>query len=236
MGNNKIDLNIIKEQISKRRHEVGATPEQKKQNRDSFLNELLHSRNNGVPTKASEKIKIVEKVSDKVVNGRVPAEHSGKYVDPNLLAHVNTPKQSSQYNPQPVNEGYDERDNRFDSQINSLYDQYRTGAQPQRPQPNQFGMLSEQQVAQLMSERGGTQVPQNGLITEQVGSAINNFINENMGVIVEQAMKNAVMEMYSIERIKKTLDENRDLIQKIVIDTIKMLSDRKKAQAAKTEN
>lgn len=243
MADNKIDLNIIKEQISKRREEVGATPQQKKQNRDAFLSELLQARNNGVPTKASEKIKIVEKVSDKVVNGRVPAEHSAKNVDPSLLAHVNptppanTPQYQPQANPyQPINEGMmGERDTRFDAQINNLNNQYLQGTPPQQPQQaNQFGMLTEQQVQQMMANQQGTQLPQNNLMTEQVGTAINSFINENMGVIVEQAMKNAVMEMYSIERIKTTLDENRDLIQKIVIDTIKMLSERKKAKAAQT--
>ena len=244
MANNKVDLSNIKEQINKRKAAAGVLPEQKKQARDAFLTELLQARNTGTPTKASEKVKIVERVSDRVgADGRVSSGNSSRNVDPNLLAHVNTPTNNptipqhypSQQQYQPVNEGMlPERDSRYDAQVNQLYDQYRGGNQPQTQQPNSFGMLTEQQVAQIMAQQGqGGQLPQNQILTEQVGTAINGFINDNMGVIVEQAMKNAVMEMYSIERIKKTLDENRDLIQKIVIDTIKMLSERKKANTTK---
>jgi hypothetical protein len=75
---------------------------------------------------------------------------------------------------------------------------------------------------------------QNFINEEQMVKIINNslvnYMNENFAPIAQEAMKNIVIEMYAIERIKKTIDENRDLIEKIVIETITKLQNRKKQQ------
>ena len=62
-----------------------------------------------------------------------------------------------------------------------------------------------------------------GYLIENVKKVVNNYMNENFSTIFEETMKNAIIEMYAVERIQKVLDENKDLIKKVVISAIREL-------------
>jgi flagellar biosynthesis/type III secretory pathway protein FliH len=90
------------------------------------------------------------------------------------------------------------------------------------------------QMYQHQQKNGQPMQPQQGnMLTEHVQNAVDGFMNEHFSGIVQEAMKNTIIEMYSVERVKKTLEENKDLIRNVVVEVIKELQQRK---AAKSRN
>jgi hypothetical protein len=65
-------------------------------------------------------------------------------------------------------------------------------------------------------------------LVENVQNVVKGYLTENLGPIFEEAIKNTVIEMYAVERIKEVLNENRDLIKSVVVETIKEIRDRSK--------
>jgi hypothetical protein len=60
---------------------------------------------------------------------------------------------------------------------------------------------------------------------------VNNYLIENFGPVVEEAIKSTILEMYAVERIKEVLHENKDLVKTIVYDTIRELQAKSKNKA-----
>jgi hypothetical protein len=69
-------------------------------------------------------------------------------------------------------------------------------------------------------------------LTENVKKIVNNYLVENFGPVVEEAIKSTILEMYAVERIKEVLTENKEMVQKIVYDTIRELQAKSKANKA----
>ena len=66
---------------------------------------------------------------------------------------------------------------------------------------------------------------------ESVKRIVNNYLIENFGPVVEEAIKSTILEMYAVERIKEVLTENKEMIKTIVIDVIKEIQAKSKAKA-----
>lgn len=69
-----------------------------------------------------------------------------------------------------------------------------------------------------------------GYLTESVKRTVNNYLMENFGPIVEEAIKSTILEMYAVERIKEVITENREIIKTVVYETIRELQAKKKGQ------
>jgi hypothetical protein len=62
---------------------------------------------------------------------------------------------------------------------------------------------------------------------EYLNEVVLNSINENVAHIVEQAMRDTIVEIYVGERMKEVLMENEDIIKSVVIKTIRDLQKKK---------
>jgi hypothetical protein len=78
---------------------------------------------------------------------------------------------------------------------------------------------------------GGIPMLNEAYLAENVKKIVNGYLSESLGPIFEEAIKSTIIEMYAVERIKEVLQENREMIKTVVIDTIKEIQARnKKAQ------
>ena len=66
------------------------------------------------------------------------------------------------------------------------------------------------------------------VLNEEIKKGINTYLQENFNYIVEDAIKNTILELYTVERIKDVLIENDEIIKKMVINTIKELQNKSK--------
>ena len=68
-------------------------------------------------------------------------------------------------------------------------------------------------------------------LVENVKNVVNGYLSENLGTVFEEAIKGTIIEMYAVERIQEVLNENRDLIKTVVVETIKEIRDKSKVKA-----
>jgi ABC-type oligopeptide transport system ATPase subunit len=86
-----------------------------------------------------------------------------------------------------------------------------------------------QQPMQPTMPMGQQPILNEAYLTENVKKIVNNHLVESFGPIVEEAIKSTILEMYAVERIKEVLNENKEIIQNIVYDTIRQLQAKSKA-------
>ena len=75
---------------------------------------------------------------------------------------------------------------------------------------------------------GGIPMLNEAYLSENVKKIVNGYLTENLGPIFEEAIKSTIIEMYAVERIKEVLNENREMVKSIVIETIKEIQARSK--------
>lgn len=210
MANNKIDISKLKSEIENRKKEkhivstnLGESIETNTMPRDTFLNELLTSLEKGVDTGATNRLKLVE---------NAVAEKQGEVVKYNVKQNVDTRTQpTTGIN---VNEERDEllfkqfEKKRNDTLANSL-ERFSNIPQQASPHARQYNNNTDDML-KIMSK----------LIDEKLAEGLEN--------IVEIAMKNVIFEIYSTEKIKETITENKDIVKKIVLDTIVELQRKRK--------
>ena len=220
---------------------------------DAFLRELIHSTNTGQETGASIKIKTVDQVAEAKITGKaidpsllshIPQTTPNVSVTPNVEATPN-------YNPQINNAAKIEEARNIKEAAAILDRKGMTGSVsnagiadaianyqniPQVGAPmveaQKGSMLTEQQV--LTSIANGTTTSNamtpNGLIVEQVTNMARQILDENFGVLYTEAMKNSIIESYKTEKVRDALQENRDMIKEIVVETIIELQKRNKSK------
>lgn len=168
--------------------------------KDSFLNELYNSLETGRITNSTERIKMVEnKMSNNL--GEKP---NHVIVNDDVEVKNPIPKRI----PKPVDNGgeiertsllYEELERKQKELLSKQYN----NTNPQQLNTNPETLhLNEEHVKQI--------------------------VTENLTHIVEHAMKNTIVEIYAAERMKDILNENKDVIREVVIDTIRELQKKKK--------
>jgi len=222
----KIDLNRIKEEINNRKNEImmeqnssinisgGIGTPQK-----SFLHGLLEARKHGIQTSSA---KIINEI-----NNKAEEKLKGKKTPIGTL-----PKNSNYMNAiprqMPINENIElnemqERDEllfkKMDSANKSLIDsliEYEKAPLVGTPMQNQTVNYNQQ-------------VPLNeAMIVENIKKMVNNYLAENLPPIIQEAFRDTIIEMYSIERIKEVLQENKEMIKSVVVEVIKEIKARSK--------
>lgn len=226
MSNNKVNLNKLREEIDNRKKGKNVVSSKLGENvmeqapRYSFLHGLVESLKTGRETPSTALVKSVEnKVSEK--NG----ETSRFNVDNNKVLNENN--NNRRIPPVQTNDNIDlsqDRDELLFTELEkkrqktlaeSIEDYY----------PKQNTQNRNHQTQQKYN------TPTNineGVLNENVQRMVNNYLIENFGTVLDEAINSTIIEMYAIERIKTVLHENKDLIKTVVIETIKEIQAKNK--------
>lgn len=236
----KVNLDKIKGEIESRKQEkygtasslgeqvgTGVTP------RDSFLHGLLEAYKHGKPTASSNLIKVVD---------NTVASNKGEQTQtmPTPTATIAPTTHMPQRPPGPSPDREEQMYKDFETQKNSTLAESISAFQgkntgnpaPQGTHVNYGGTqyLTTPPVGTPMNE-GQVQMPMQlneAALVESVQQIVNGHLTENLGPIFEEAIKGTIIEMYAIERIQEVLNENRDLIKEVVVETIKEIRDKSK--------
>lgn len=225
---NKIDLSKLKEEIEYKKNVgvINQINDNPKFSRNKWLNDLVESRTTGSKNETVQKIEKIVKRSDDVIvdefgNPKLKP-NAPKTVDENYIKHIQQPQTVHREQVQPT---YDERDekmfDRFNKSNKGLYDSINEVVKP---------MINNNQ----QQHSNGANSPINEDILHR---GIDSYLSKNISPLLEQMMKNVIVETYERERIKKVLKENPEIIEgyinenpkfieKIIIDTIKKLKAR----------
>ena len=184
---------------------------------DGFLRELLTSLNEGRPTSATNKIKMVENKAA-IKQGESPTHRN---IDENIApTSYQTSQQPVRQNTPTVDMGNDtvlqERDDQFNADISrknktlleSINDFNNNKVLPTSTPTHQINQTQNG----LLSE---------GALVESVKGVVNNYLSETLAPILEDTIKSTILELYAVERIKEVMAENSDLIKKMVYETIR---------------
>ena len=220
MSETKIDLSKIAEEIKAKKSELHGVDTRANQpitnNRDAFLFDLMESFKTGnKQSPAVTKIKQVENKAVERSNQKTGRNERPVFGD----SDYQQPQQQRQGGGRTVLMEDDDRENK-------MFQDFTKG--------------NSKTLAQQMEEfqRGynqPTQQPQqhNGMLNEEVlmnnlRNVVDKYLVENYGVLVEDSVKNVMLETYATSRIKQVIMENKDLIKPLVIEVIRELQQKSK--------
>ena len=233
----KLDLNKLKDEIHKEKQNRNVIPSQLGENvstsaapRDVFLNGLISSLHSGQETPASTLIKVVEnKVAEK--HGMV------KRHIVNETAVTPTPQATPIIDTSPDRDEQLYRDlevKRKQTLAESISNFQNKAPATETPPTVNYGGQQFLTSAPTTTPTVQTGVPMQineAALVENVKSVVNGYLTENLSTVFEEAIKGTIIEMYAVERIQEVLNENRDLIKSVVVETIKEIQARSKAKA-----
>lgn len=230
----KLDLNKLRDEIDKEKQNRNMTSSQLGESvgtgvapRDVFLHGLMESLNKGVATPASTLLKSVDnKVAEKqgekvnyVVNETRPANNAPQRIemspdrDEQLFAEIEAKRKQTLAESITAFNGTQTATSQ-QSTANFNGTQYLTSA------PQQQGQAVQTQSMQINE----------GALVENVKNVVNNYLTENLGSVFQEAIKGTIIEMYAVERIQEVLNENKDLIKSVVVETIREIQQKNKAK------
>ena len=223
----KPDLNKLKSEIDNRKKERGISTERTNgaglMPKDVFLNELMTSLQTGQDTKATNLIKLVENKTAAKAGEVIRHE-----VQPVQQRTIQQPKNLNEVEMSPERDEllFAEFEKRRKSTLAGDIDNFnRTGNQTMQNYQN------TQYVGQPMQPNAGQPMQINEqYLGESVKKIVNNYLIENFGPVVEEAIKSTILEMYAVERIKEVLTENREMIKSLVYETIREIQAKSKAK------
>lgn len=217
----KFDLELIKKEISKDRAKKQEVTEQTGIDipQDNFLYSLQQSLVSGVPNKATAKLKVVNERSSNMTSDGFGVQNNNRIpVNEQVISNL----QNINPNVQPKRQQFNAPQNNMN---NEEYQRNLQEMERINSTRNNTGMADA--MAQVIGESTNTnslrQPPQQmspNYLVEQVNNAVHTYMTTNMNVVLEQAVKNTMMEIYEKEKIKIALEENKELIGKIVMETL----------------
>jgi hypothetical protein len=230
-----LDLNKLKSEIETRKKEKGIITENAQGiamlPRDTFLNSLLTSLQTGKNSPMLNNIKTMNAradiISGAIKTGVVTTEAINKINELKSSAvSVVAPSTQRQAPAQSLNESeeYPERDGSIYEDILrksknvTLADSMQEFVGKKTPTP-----MKSQSAPMNLNEQ---------YLNESVKKAVDNYLIENFGPVLEEAIKGTILEMYAVERIKEVLHENKDMIKTVVIEVIKEIQAKAKQNKA----
>lgn len=234
MTTKKLDLNKIRDEIDKEKRsrltpsQLGETVNTGVAPRDVFLHGLMESLNKGVTTPSSTLVKSVEnKVAKK---------------DGEKRNHVINETSVQQTTPTRIEMSPDRDEQLFadleKKRKETLAESIQSFSSSQTATPpaatanyngKEYLTSAPQQQGQPVQTTQPMQINE-GALVENVKNVVNNYLSENLGAVFEEAIKGTIIEMYAVERIKEVLNENRDLIKSVVVETIRDIQQKNKAK------
>lgn len=237
MATKKLDLNKLRNEIDKEKQNRTAVPSHFGESvggknvapRDEFLHGLVASLQTGKATPASNLIKTVEnKVTEK--HGGI-AKHKINEVAPTPVQ--NQRPSSVDMSPDRDEQLFRDLESKRKQTLGESISNFQGNAPttPNQPTVNYNGNQFLTSAPTNTSVGGRSMQINEGELVEGVKGIVNNYLTENLGVVFEEAIKGTIIEMYAVERIKEVLNENRDLIKTVVIETIREIQAKNKAKA-----
>jgi hypothetical protein len=231
-----LDLTKVKEEISKQKKEK-TNSDPNKVPHDKFLHRLVTSLKTGQINEATKTIASIDNKADlkrSSSQGKTPSLK----LDENILKHVEQPQARNIKQEQNIDyfeKNDKEREKIFEEEIEKRNREYLNRTNNVNDSLS-TALMKETTTQQKHSINEYPNTINENLLNEMVEKRFNNFINENFANVVEEAMKNTIIEIYSMERVKKAIRENENIIEKMVIDTIKKLQDRQKQKKSQSNN
>lgn len=240
-----IDLDAIRKEIDlqktnkkKMAETIGQDIPQAK---DEFLNGLLEAYRTGKPNKSTAKLKLVdERTKNMEVNGGHVINKNQNPVNEDVLKHIesthnpnhNPNQHNPNYNPNQHNPNqYDP--NQMDPRDEQFYKNLQETKQLMGGSNKNMSMVDAIEMYQK-NQQNPQMISSPNALNEAVKREVNNVLeNIDFGKLVETSVKNTMMEIYQKEKVEAALNENKDLIQKIVVDTIISLKKRTTQQSSK---
>ena len=231
MSKNKIDLNKLKNEIAKEKQSKNTIPSYLGESvgvgvapRDEFLHGLVTSLTTGKATPASNLIKIVENT--------VSQKHD-KVATHKINETVSQPRKKIEMSPERDEQLFADIEAKGKQTLAESIEKFSNtqSTTPVSPTINYNGqqLLTSIPATAQPTTTQSVQINESALL-ESVKQIVNTHLTENLAPIFEEAIKGTIIEMYAIERIKDVLNENRDLIKKVVIETIKEIQAKNKAK------
>ena len=223
----KPDLNKLRTEIDSRKRErnmisspLGESTGANIAPRDAFLYELIRSHDTGVETPATDLIKLVE--NQVAIKNKETVRHNitetAAVVD-RVPARLPIPNNKSiEMSPERDEQLFVDLQAKNKQTLAESIAPYIAGGQKKNPNPT-----------------GGAVSPMNlneGYLVENVKKIVDNYLIDNFGPVIEEAIKGTIIEMYAAERIKEVLTENKEMIRTVIFDVIKEISDKNKAKKA----
>jgi hypothetical protein len=230
MAKNVVDLNKLKKEIDVRKQEKNMNPSKLGEStgtgvapRDAFLNGLITSLKTGSATPSTKLIQLVE--NKVAIKNKETVRHN---VNESEVVTATQPRNIP--NNIPVNKPTNvdmspERDELLWAEV-------------ERKKKQTLAESLEQYVNPSKTQTVGAPVPamnlNEGYLVENVKKIVDNYLIENFGPVVEEAIKSTILELYAVERIKEVLQENKEMVKAVVIETIREIqaaaNAKKKAQ------
>jgi len=239
----KPDLNKLRDEIDKEKRNRNITSSPLGENvgpgvspRDVFLTGLLEARETGADNAATTLIKTVENEAHAKRGGGITTHQINEVHTPTAPVQPRTP--TVDMSPERDEQLFRDLEAKRKATLAESIQQFNTGQGGAAPAPQgQTTNFNGQQY--LTSVPAGAPVAQptgapmqinEAALVENVKNVVNGYLSENLGVIFEEAIKNTVIEMYAVERIKEVLNENRDLVKSVVVETIRDIQAKSKAK------
>lgn len=225
----KPDLNKLRTEIASRKNErtttstvVNGTVVNNVAPRDKFLYELMQSRDTGVQNESTNLIKLVEnKVA--VKNKETVKHQINETIPEREPARIPMPVQNNNrvdMSPEREEQMYIDLQARNKQTLAESIAPFVGGGQQRHNNPN---VMPNAVPPQQLNE---------GYLVENVKKIVDNYLINNFGPVVEEAIKGTILEMYAAERIKEVLTENKEMIRGVIFEVIKEISDKNKAKKA----
>lgn len=220
MAKNSVDLNKLKSEIDFRKNErstissnkAGAAP------RDSFLNGLLTSFDTGSETNSTKTIKLIE---NKI------AIKNGETIRHKINEEEIVPQRNITPNRSTTNiDMSPERDEQLFKDIEQKRKKTLTESMQGYLDNNVNSHQSPMQQQPIQQQSMNLN---EGYLVENVKKIVDNYLIDNFGPVVEEAIKSTILELYAVDRIKEVLHGNKELIKSLVLETIREIQAKAKA-------
>lgn len=227
----KPDLNKLKEEIDNRKKgrfspqqsNLGGAP------RDTFLNGLIESLQTGRETASTNLVKTIENQTA-IKSGEKPKLSINEIVE--KPQQLNNDLTAIQNTPKTIDMGIDREEQMWrdieykktavGSTLADAMQEYintpNRGKQGHPPSNINNKHISQQTPQQLNES----------ILFENMKKFVDDHLVENYGEAIEQAIKSTIMEMYSTEKILQVLNDNKEMIKKMVYDIIRELQQKNK--------
>lgn len=213
-----VNLDKLKQEISSRQKEKNqgngdAVP------KDKFLYGLISSLKTGQINEATNLIKTVDNQTSKKLG-----EKPRMKVDENIPATKPQPQRDIS-NHQAIDMS-PEREEQLWRDMESMKKQ--TLAESIQRYYNQMGGNQQYPLTGNYQQPQQTPMLNEEHLMGAVKGTVDKYLTENFGLVVEEAIKSTILEMYAIERIKEVLTENKDLVKGMVYETIREIQEKNK--------
>jgi hypothetical protein len=221
----KPDLNKLRTEIDNRKRErnisssLGESTGTVVAPRDAFLYDLMKSHDTGAETSATKRIKLVE--NQVAIKNNETVLHNVKETEVVDRVPARIPVQSNkpvEMSPEREEQMFIDLQNKNKQTLAESIAPYIAGGQ-------------KKNVNQASGAVPAAQLNE-GYLVENVKKIVDNYLIDNFGQVVEEAIKDTIIEMYAAERIKEVLTENKEMIRGVIIEVIKEISDKNKAKKA----